>query len=482
MKDTLISLKNRYNSMSAPVKAAFWFTVCSFLQRGVSMITTPIFTRLLPTEEYGLYSTYLSWQTVLLMVVSLSLYKAIMNLYVKYEDRERVLSAVCGLELMLSFIWLLIGLTFKEKIAELLGISATLVCCLFIYFMFQSVFQCWSLYKRYIYDYKILIIVTLFLTAGSAFLGVFSVIFISPTASSRAVSDVMVLTVIGIVLYITVFRKGKVFYDKKIWLFSLGFCVPLMPHYLSEFILQSSDKIMINYLCGSGDVALYSVAYSAGSLITLVTNSINSTFAPYQYQKIKSGEYSLLSKRANEVLAFVGVMLAGIMIFSREIVLVFGGMKYIESVDVIIPICIGVFFNYVFQLFARVQEYYERKLMVVIPSILCAALNLILNYIFINLCGYQAAAYTTFFCYALFCLVHYFFYKKVCREMLNGEKLYDARTILLISLGVICVGMVTMFLNHVLWIKYIIIVIIFVVLLIKRKWILHVLKTILSKN
>ena len=482
MKNAFISLKNQYNSMSAPVKAAFWFTVCSFLQRGVSMITTPIFTRLLSTEEYGLYSTYLSWQTVLLMVVSLSLYKAIMNLYVKYENQERVLSVVCGLELLLSFIWLLVGLTFKEKIAELLGISTTLVCCLFVYFMFQSVFQCWSLYKRYVYDYKILIVVTLFLTAGSAFLGVFAVTFISPTASSRAVSDVMVLTVIGFILYISVFRKGKVFYDKKIWLFSLGFCVPLMPHYLSEFILQSSDKIMINYLCGSSDVALYSVAYSAGSLVTLVTNSINSTFAPYQYQKIKSGEYSLLSKRANEVLAFVAVMLAAIMIFSREIVLVFGGMKYIESVDVIIPICIGVFFNYVFQLFARVQEYYERKLMVVIPSILCAVLNLILNYIFIRLCGYQAAAYTTFFCYALFCLVHYLFYKKVCREMLNGEKLYDAKTILLISLGVICVGMVTMLLNYALWIKYIIIVIIFAVILIKRKWILYALKTILSKN
>lgn len=98
-----------------------------------------------------------------------------------------------------------------------------------------------------------------------------------------------------------------------------------MPHYLSEFILQSSDKIMINYLCGSRDVALYSVAYSAGSLITLITSAINSTFAPYQYQKIKSGEYALLAKRANEVLIFVGAMLAGIMIFSREIVLIFGG-------------------------------------------------------------------------------------------------------------------------------------------------------------
>lgn len=482
MKGALISLKSKYDNMSAPVKAAFWFTVCSFLQRGVSMITTPIFTRLLSTEEYGLYSTYLSWETVLLMVVSLSLYKAIMNLYIKYEDQEKVLSAVCGLELTLSLIWLLIGLIFREKIAELLGISSTLVCCLFIYFMFQAVFQCWSLYKRYIYDYRTLVIVTLILTVGSTFLGVFAVAFISPTAESRVISSVIILALIGSCLYITVFYKGKTFFDKNIWSFSLGFCIPLMPHYLSEFVLQSSDKIMINYLCGPSDVAIYSIAYSAGSLITLVTNSINSTFAPYQYQKIKSGEYSLLSKRANEVLAFVGVMLAGIMIFSREIVLVFGGMKYIESVGVIIPICIGVFFNYVFQLFARVQEYYERKLMVVIPSILCAVLNLILNYIFINLCGYQAAACTTFFCYALFCLVHYFFYKKVCREILNGEKLYDAKTIFLISLGVICVGIVTMFLNHVLWVKYIIIVLIFIGILIKRKWILRILKTILSKN
>lgn len=474
-------IKKKYIEMSAPVKAAFWFTVCSFLQRGVSMITTPIFTRLLSTEEYGLYSTYLSWESVLLMVVTLCLYKAIMNLYIKYEDQERVLSAICGLEFTLSLGWLIIGVVLREQIGKLLGLSPILVCCLFVYFMFQAAFQCWSLYKRYVYDYKILIIVTLLLTVGSAVLGVLAVTFITPTAEARAVSAVVVVALIGIVLYASIFRKAKTFYDKKIWLFALGFCIPLMPHYLSEFVLQSSDKIMINYLCGSSDVALYSVAYSAGSLITLITNAINSTFAPYQYQKIKSGEYKLLAKRANAVLLFVGVMLAGIMIFSREIVLIFGGMKYIESVDVIIPICIGVFFNYTFQLFARVQEYYERKLMVVIPSILCAILNLILNYIFIKLCGYQAAAYTTFFCYAFFCLLHYFFYRKVCRELLDGQKLYDAKAILLISIGVVCVGMIIMFINRILWLKYLLIAAAFILMIIKRKWIVKVVKEMVSK-
>ncbi len=100
------AFKRKYGSLSSPLKATLWFTICSFLQRGINMITTPIFTRLMPIEEYGLYSTYLSWENVLLMIVSLCLYKAIMNLYIKYEDQERVLSSVCGLELLLTGIWL----------------------------------------------------------------------------------------------------------------------------------------------------------------------------------------------------------------------------------------------------------------------------------------------------------------------------------------------------------------------------------------
>ena len=482
MGEKIAGFKAKYRNMPAPVRAALWFTVCSFLQRGITMITTPFFTRLLPTEEYGLYSIYLSWESVLNLLVTLSLFKAMMNLYVKYEDHDRVLSAVCGLELLLAGFWGVLGCVFCRPLSELLQISPLLVCCLFISFVFQAVLQCWSLDRRYQYDYKPIIIVTLLLSVASTVIGVLAICFISPTADMRALTTVAVSVIIGVFLYISVFRRSRVLYDKRIWLFSLGFCIPLLPHYLSEFVLQSSDKIMINYLCGSSDVAIYSIAYAAGSLINLITNAINSSFAPYQYQKIASGEYRLLSKRANQVLLFVGVMLAGIMLFSREIVLIFGGYKYLESVQVIIPICIGVFFNYTFQLFARVQEYYERKLTVVIPSILCAALNLVLNYIFIRLYGYQAAAYTTFFCYALFCLVHYVFYRKVCRELLNGEQLYDVKGILLISIGVTAAGALIMLVNGILWLKYTIIAAALVIAVIKHKAILSLVKNILSKE
>lgn len=38
--------------------------------------------------------------------IKILLYKAMMNLYVKYDNQEKILSALCGLELLLSLIWL----------------------------------------------------------------------------------------------------------------------------------------------------------------------------------------------------------------------------------------------------------------------------------------------------------------------------------------------------------------------------------------
>lgn len=112
----------------------------------------------------------------------------------------------------------------------------------------------------------------------------------------------------------------------------------------------------------------------------------------------------------------------------------------------------------------------------------CAILNLILNYIFIKLCGYQAAAYTTFVCYAIFCLIHYYFYKKVCKEVLNGQRLYDGKGILWISIGVTIVGIAVALINHFLWLKYSIIIAILILLIVKKNTVINIVKDMIGKG
>ena len=47
------------------LKAGIWYTICNFAIRGINFITTPFFTRLISKSDYGLYSNYASWLSLL---------------------------------------------------------------------------------------------------------------------------------------------------------------------------------------------------------------------------------------------------------------------------------------------------------------------------------------------------------------------------------------------------------------------------------
>ena len=46
----LTKLKNKYSSLPVQVRASLWFLITNFMQKAISVISTPIFTRLLTTE------------------------------------------------------------------------------------------------------------------------------------------------------------------------------------------------------------------------------------------------------------------------------------------------------------------------------------------------------------------------------------------------------------------------------------------------
>ena len=86
---SFMNITSKYRSLSIQARAALWFTICSFLQKGISFITVPIFTRLMSTEEYGTYTVYLSWLQILTILTSLYLFNGVYdNAMAKYEKQR----------------------------------------------------------------------------------------------------------------------------------------------------------------------------------------------------------------------------------------------------------------------------------------------------------------------------------------------------------------------------------------------------------
>ena len=72
-----------------PARASVWYTVCGVIERGVGFIFTPIFTRALTPEEYGLYPLYVSFMSLFTIVITLELSGNIIYRGLsKYRGRE----------------------------------------------------------------------------------------------------------------------------------------------------------------------------------------------------------------------------------------------------------------------------------------------------------------------------------------------------------------------------------------------------------
>ena len=75
---------------SEEVKASVAYTICGILTKCLSLITLPIFTRILSTDEYGLSTIYSSTAAILIIFTSLQLpYGTLSTAMIKYkEDRN----------------------------------------------------------------------------------------------------------------------------------------------------------------------------------------------------------------------------------------------------------------------------------------------------------------------------------------------------------------------------------------------------------
>ena len=102
----LKKIKLFYNKIPQGIKASIWFTVCSIIQKGIQLITVPFFTRILTAEQYGQYSLYQSWLSIISIFATLNLSSGVFNNgMLKYkEERTKYISSMQGLSTIVSLL------------------------------------------------------------------------------------------------------------------------------------------------------------------------------------------------------------------------------------------------------------------------------------------------------------------------------------------------------------------------------------------
>ena len=417
------------------------------MQRGISFVTVPIFTRLMSAEQYGMYSLYLSWDSVLIIFATLNLsYQVFNNGLVRFaDDRDGYTSSMLGLSNVSTTVLLVLYLFFREWVNVATGLSTPLFLLMFAQYYFNQALALWTVEERFFYRYRALTAVTLISAFVSSILGVAVVCLAEDKVFVRIASLAIVNVIVGAGIYALLLTRSCRLVSLKYWRYVLRINLPLIPHYLSMTVLSSSDRILISRICGPAYTAYYSVSYNVASVLTLLTSSINSSFIPWFYQKMSKGCYAEISRVSTTLLLAVGSCSLLPALFGPEIVLVLGSDAYMEGMWVMPAVSVGVYFTFLYSLFSNYELYHEESRLIMVASLSAAVINIVLNVILLPIFGFVVAGYTTLVCYIALSLFHYLCARGVSRTKGDGELPFDLRAVVTVSTAVIVLSIVATF-------------------------------------
>lgn len=470
MKISIKKLRNKWGNLSLEARAAIAYAICSIVQRCIGFINMPIFTRLMSTEEYGEMTVYSSWSGIFSIILTLNLaYGSFSPAMIKFEkDRDKYISSVQGIWIVLCAVLLCIYIPFRAPVNELLEMPTLFVIFLVLETLASNSIQLWSGRRRFDYIYKPVVAMTLGMSVTNTIVSIVLVLLSEQKGYARIVGHVVTYLCFGLIVFTLNTLRGKKLFEKKYWKYALGFNVPLLAYYLSQVIFNQSDRIMISHYCGKGKAAIYGVAYTLAMILTFVLNAINNSYVPWFYKKIKEGKEEENTKIATGISILMALMIICVVIAAPEIILIMSGKQYSEAVWIIPPVAMSLLLLFYSQLFINVQFYYEQKKKLVYASIGAAVANIVLNAILIPRVSYFAAGYTTLLSYIIFAVMNYYTMKAVAKENDFSMKAIDVKSLILVFCAFSAVCFLMLALYKTIIVRYTVLLIAMIVAFVKR--------------
>ena len=439
------------------------------------MISGPIFTRIMPIEQYGIVSTFISWQSVLYIVFTLNMAAGVFNngMLEFKKDKNGFSYSLMGLANLITIMWLVIYLLLEKWLNPILDMNNFLIFLLFIYCLVTPAYNYWIGMERYEFRYKMPCILMSIISITSTVLGIIIVLIIPDElkASGKIFATELPAIIVGGYFSVKLLWKNRTKNITKYWKYALMFNGPLLVHYLSMYVLSSSDRIMISKLVGTSETAIYNVAYTVASIILIFEQSVEASYAPWVYQKIELNEFKAIDKRGQQILLLFGGTTILCSLFAPEIIGILAPKEYGAGIYIVPSVAASVYFTTVYALFMRVELYYKKTTIITVATVISAIINIVLNYLLIPRIGFIAAGYTTLVSYLFLAVFHGLNLKRIGKGYI-----YNLKKIGILSVAILIISFVINIIYDYLYIRVFLIIMILMIAIIKQKGIRELIK------
>lgn len=413
---------NRNDSLS---RNTFLLIIGTFLNKGLQFLVIPFFSKWLTTAEYGEFDLLCTYVSLLIPIITLATQEAMFRFSVNEEDVYVQKTYITNTFVIQVFNFLIVAVLlqfFKNKI----GTTIYIIFCFYLFAELISVFL-----RGYLRAIKKLNIYSVSMSISTVFMAIAVVVFVKflnmklegillGYAIGTFIGDLCIF--FGIKVYrMFAFEKIKFSILKKL----ITYSAPLIPNDIAWWIMNASDRQLINYLFGSTANGIYAITHKIPAICSILFNMFSISWQQEVVQRINDKDKEeYFNEVLNSLLELLLTVGAGLLSGSFIVYYYVFDPKYFEAI-LYSPILISsAILLSVSQFFGGIQIALKRPKQNGITTVIGAIVNIGVHIGIYRYVGLYAAALSTFIANGVILFMRVIFVKKDFRIHVKKKILF----------------------------------------------------------
>jgi len=383
------------------------YGLATLLNRMISFIMLPIYTRYLTPADYGTLEIIYLTTNIIAMVIGLRIEAAVSRFYFDFEEQPKrntvVSTGAVGYGVIAAGLIFCL-LPFTDLAARYIldqPDQGALFTIAIITLGIGIVEPIGFAFLRVTHRSFTLMIFRVIGTLVTLSLNIYFVVVLEQGVYGILYSTLIASALMTAGLMIFTLGRTGVRVDWSVLKDMIKFGLPLIPSNMAAYMVHASDRYFIKEYVDMGAAGLYSIGYKIGSLVnSFVTSPFTQIWTPRRFETYKSEGAEQLYARIFTyfvtVSLFVSLMIS---IMAKEIIIVLVDEAFWPAYKVvpIITLSYTIFsFHYHFNIGIMMKKATKYLAYINVSN---GILNLILNILLIRTYGIWGAAFATLFCF-----------------------------------------------------------------------------------
>lgn len=448
--------------MNKLLKKFIEFSMGNILVFVLGIITLPIITRIVNPVEYGKSTMFNTMCNLFLFITMLGVDQAFVRYVYEEEDenKDSIFGKCLRIAIIINLFVSIFSIILYKPLSNLISgeFNIQIILLLIIYNTINIFNRFGLLYIRMKQESKkystiqvigqltyLVLIYIVYKIFGDNY-----ITLVIATLCSSLMTVLYMRYIVKVRLYIFS-KRGTRATSKQL----LAYGIPVAFATAITWLLNSTDKIVLNKYCGYNEIGIYSGAFTIIGMLNLLQGAFNTFWVPvandkYINDKNAKNFYVLM----NKIVASCMLIISILMIMFRDIITIVLGRDYEQAIYVFPFLVFVPLMNTVSETTAIGINFLKKTKYHILIGAIALIVNMVGNLLLVPIYGAKGAAFSTGVSYIIFYLcrtniskrLYYVEYKNL-RFMLNSMFLiilslyatFNGTNLILIALGCLCI-------------------------------------------